>query len=201
MGGETGTLAEKAEVHGEPPDEGESNTLFGARWGAPAKVATALASDRTDDPVRLYLREISSVNLLSREGEVAIAKRIEAGRWAMIAGLCESPLTFQAIVIWRDELNDGKILLRDIIDVEATYAGPGAKAIPPSGIKSNYSEKDQDEGASGDDNADDDIENAMSLAAIEAELKPTVLATFDKIADRYKRLRRLQDRDIHNRLH
>src|SRR5215468_5481546 len=217
MGGETGTLAEKAEVHGEPPDEGESNTLFGARWGAPAKVATALASDRTDDPVRLYLREISSVNLLSREGEVAIAKRIEAGRWAVIAGLCESPLTFQAIVIWRDELKDGKILLRDIIDVEATYAGPGAEAIPtaipdvvsapvvtsapPSGIKSNYSERELDEGASGDDNADDDIENAMSLAAIEAELKPTVLATFDKIADRYKRLRRLQDRDIHNRLH
>src|SRR5215471_5499582 len=130
MGGETGTLAEKAEVHREPPDEGESNTLFGARWGAPAKVATALASDRTDDPVRLYLREISSVNLLSREGEVAIAKRLEAGRWAMLAGLCESPLTFQAIVIWRDELNDGKIFLRDIIDVEATYAGPGGEAIP-----------------------------------------------------------------------
>src|SRR5215467_13190611 len=128
MGGETGTLAEKAEVHREPPDEGESNTLFGARWGAPAKVATALASDRTDDPVRLYLREISSVNLLSREGEVAIAKRIEAGRWAVIAGLCESPLTFQAIVIWRDELNEGKIFLRDIIDVEATYAGPGTEA-------------------------------------------------------------------------
>src|SRR5499427_5966771 len=130
MDGETGTLAEKAEVHGEPPDEGESNTLVGARWGAPAKVATASASDRTDDPVRLYLREISSVDLLSREGEVAIAKRIEAGRGAMIAGLCESPLTFQAILIWRDELNHGKIFLRDIIDVEATYAGPDAEAIP-----------------------------------------------------------------------
>src|SRR5215467_7864967 len=217
MGGETGTLAEKAEVHREPPDEGESNTLFGARWGAPAKVATALASDRTDDPVRLYLREISSVNLLSREGEVAIAKRIEAGRWAVIAGLCESPLTFQAIVIWRDELKDGKILLRDIIDVEATYAGPGAEAIPnaipdvvsapvvtsapPSGIKSNYSERELDESASGDDNAGDDIEKAMSLAAIEAELKPTVLATFDKIADSHRRLRRLQDRDVLNKLH
>jgi len=177
----------------------------------------ALASDRTDDPVRLYLREISSVNLLSREGEVAIAKRIEAGRWAVIAGLCESPLTFQAIVIWRDELNGGKVLLREIIDVEATYAGPGAEAIPTtisnvvaspvltsapqSGIKSKYSERELDEGGSGDDNADDDIENATSLAAIEAELKPTVLATFDRIADRYKRLRRLQDRDIRNRLH
>ena len=84
-------------------------------------------AERTDDPVRMYLREMGSVELLSREGEIAIAKRIEAGREAMIAGLCESPLTFQAIIIWRDELNDGKIFLRDIIDLEATYAGPDAK--------------------------------------------------------------------------
>jgi len=204
-------LSQWAEVHDKPPDEGESNTLVGARWGAPTKVATASASDRTDDPVRLYLREISSVNLLSREGEVAIAKRIEAGRWAVIAGLCESPLTFQAIVIWRDELNDGKIFLRDIIDVEATHDALGVEAIPsalpdvaappiltstpPSGIESDYSERELDESAS-----DDDIENAISLAAVEAELKPTVLATFNKIADSYRRLRRLQDRDIHNNL-
>ncbi len=86
--------------------------------------------ERTDDPVRMYLREMGSVELLSREGEIAIAKRIEAGREAMIAGLCESPLTFQAIIIWRDELNDGKILLRDIIDLEATYQGPDAKPAP-----------------------------------------------------------------------
>ena len=78
----------------------------------------------------MYLREMGSVELLSREGEIAIAKRIEAGREAMIAGLCESPLTFQAIIIWRDELNDGKVLLRDIIDLDATYAGPDAKAMP-----------------------------------------------------------------------
>src|SRR5579871_6670158 len=84
---------------------------------------------RTDDPVRMYLREMGSVELLSREGEIAIAKRIEAGREAMIAGLCESPLTFQAIIIWRDELNDGKVFLRDIIDLEATYAGPDAKNV------------------------------------------------------------------------
>ena len=215
----------------EPPDEGESNPLVGARWEAPTKGATALASDRTDDPVRLYLREIRSVNLLSREGEVAIAKRIEAGRGAMIAGLCESPLTFQAILIWRDELNHGKTFLRDIIDVEATYAGPDAETIPtatpdavasppasatpyvtvvlppvltsapPSDIKSNSSDREPGEDASGDDNTDDDLENAMSLATIEAELKPMVLATFDKIADRYKRLRQLQDRDNHNKLH
>ncbi|HEY6830970.1 MAG TPA: RNA polymerase sigma factor region1.1 domain-containing protein, partial [Pseudolabrys sp.] len=86
-------------------------------------------SERTDDPVRMYLREMGSVELLSREGEIAIAKRIEAGREAMIAGLCESPLTFQAIIIWRDELNEGKVFLRDIIDLEATYAGPDAKQM------------------------------------------------------------------------
>ena len=86
-------------------------------------------SERTDDPVRMYLREMGSVELLSREGEIAIAKRIEAGREAMIAGLCESPLTFQAVIIWRDELNDGKVFLRDIIDLEATYAGPDAKQM------------------------------------------------------------------------
>ena len=82
----------------------------------------------------MYLREMGSVELLSREGEIAIAKRIEAGREAMIAGLCESPLTFQAIIIWRDELNEGKILLRDIIDLEATYEGPEAKNAPPAAL-------------------------------------------------------------------
>src|SRR5205814_10573679 len=94
-------------------------------------------AERTDDPVRMYLREMGSVDLLSREGEVAIAKRIEAGREAMIAGLCESPLTFQAIIIWRDELNAGKVLLRDIIDLEATHAGPDAKAVPAPVIGPN----------------------------------------------------------------
>src|SRR3954471_20938036 len=99
----------------------------------PIKVEAEKApTDRTDDPVRMYLREMGQVELLSREGEIAIAKRIEAGREAMIHGLCENPLTFQAIIIWRDELNDGKILLRDIIDLEATYAGPEAKAAQPA---------------------------------------------------------------------
>src|SRR5512145_2643977 len=96
----------------------------------PAASATrSEPADRTDDPVRMYLRDMGSVELLSREGEIAIAKRIEAGREAMIAGLCESPLTFQAIIIWRDELNEGKVFLRDIIDLEATYAGPDAKQM------------------------------------------------------------------------
>src|SRR5262245_16295260 len=94
--------------------------------------ARAEPAERSDDPVRMYLRDMGSVKLLSREGEIAIAKRIEAGREAMIAGLCESPLTFQAIIIWRDELMNAKILLRDIIDLEATYEGPEAKAVPPA---------------------------------------------------------------------
>ena len=100
--------------------------------GLPVKTTTTTKEpvERTDDPVRMYLREMGTVELLSREGEIAIAKRIEAGREAMIAGLCESPLTFQAIIIWRDELNEGRILLRDIIDLEATYAGPDAKKAP-----------------------------------------------------------------------
>src|SRR5207245_11371071 len=104
--------------------------LVEAARAVPAKTETKEPAERTDDPVRMYLREMGSVELLSRKGEIAIAKRIEAGREAMIAGLCESPLSFQAIIIWRDELNDGKVFLRDIIDLEATYAGPDAKAVP-----------------------------------------------------------------------
>src|SRR4051794_40754230 len=112
-------------------DEEESGEMVEAAPRAVvAKAERAEPADRTDDPVRMYLREMGSVELLSREGEIAIAKRIEAGREAMIAGLCESPLTFQAIIIWRDELNDGKVLLRDIIDLEATYAGPEGKGAP-----------------------------------------------------------------------
>lgn len=187
-------------------------------------------SERTDDPVRMYLREMGSVELLSREGEIAIAKRIEAGREAMIAGLCESPLTFQAIIIWRDELNEGKVFLRDIIDLEATYAGPDAKMPAPVGpdgkplpgsefatgaqpaapaqatpFKASPSvadgeEKDPAELAAEADMDDDEFENSMSLAAIEAELKPKVLETFDTVANEYKRLRKLQEQDIELRL-
>src|ERR1700709_1489944 len=84
--------------------------------------------DRTDDPVRMYLREMGSVELLSREGEIAIAKRIEAGRDTMIRGLCESALTFEAIMVWREELGTGRILLREVIDLEQTYGGVNAAA-------------------------------------------------------------------------
>jgi RNA polymerase primary sigma factor len=188
--------------------------------------------ERTDDPVRMYLREMGSVELLSREGEIAIAKRIEAGREAMIAGLCESPLTFQAIIIWRDELNDGKILLRDIIDLEATYAGPDGKkqpkidmtapgaaeavaaaalaaAPPPPRERVAPATAPQTPPAGFDGEAappaegfddDDDLENSVSLSAMEAELKPKVLETFDRIADAYKKLRRLQDQNVANKL-
>ena len=110
--------------------EGENELVEVQQRPVPAKSGAKDPAGRTDDPVRMYLREMSSVELLSREGEIAIAKRIETGREAMIAGLCESPLTFQAIIIWRDELNDGKVLLRDIIDLDATYGGPDAKALP-----------------------------------------------------------------------
>src|SRR5271165_829857 len=92
------------------------------------------AFDRTDDPVRMYLREMGSVELLSREGEIAIAKRIEAGRELMIGALCESPLTFEALTVWRDELNEGKVLLRDIIDLEAMY-GAGPDGQPPPAVE------------------------------------------------------------------
>jgi RNA polymerase primary sigma factor len=178
-------------------------------------------SDRTDDPVRMYLREMGSVELLSREGEIAIAKRIEAGREAMIAGLCESPLTFQAIIIWRDELNAANVLLRDIIDLEATYAGPDAKKpeiqtpimppgiapvaaqpAPPAAPAARLPGDDEEEVPPPipDDDDDDDFENALSLAAMEAEIKPRVLETFDRVADTYKKLRRLQDQRVEGTL-
>ena len=157
---------------------------------------TSTALDRTDDPVRMYLREMGSVELLSREGEIAIAKRIEAGRETMIAGLCESPLTFQAIIIWRDELNEGKILLRDIIDLDATFAGPDAKKVDHSqaALAGEAPPRVEPEEEEVDEDGEDD--NSMSLAAMEAELKPKVLETFDTIAGDYKKLRKLQDQKV-----
>lgn len=196
----------------------------------PIKVEAEKApADRTDDPVRMYLREMGQVELLSREGEIAIAKRIEAGREAMIQGLCESPLTFQAIIIWRDELNEAKILLRDIIDLEATYAGPEAKnaqvmsdeklaepkkpepirkpeprreerrvevvkrddeygdVLSPEDFDRPQVEEEEDEG---------DEDPGVSLSAMEAELKPKVVETFDRVAKTYKSLRKLQDQEV-----
>jgi RNA polymerase primary sigma factor len=231
----------------EPADDDDTDTDLVEVTAKPiATKETKEPSERTDDPVRMYLREMGSVELLSREGEIAIAKRIEAGREAMIAGLCESPLTFQAIIIWRDELNEAKVFLRDIIDLEATYAGPDGKQVPPpagaaaapaaeGGGPANPAatvaappaaptgptpfkpaqpasrtapvggngedEEDSLEGANlSDDSDEDDFENSLSLAAIEAELKPKVLETFDAIADNYKKLRRLQDQNVEGKL-
>ena len=163
------------------------------------KPAKTTSTDRTDDPVRMYLREMGSVDLLSREGEIAIAKRIEAGKEAMIEGLCESPLTFQAIIIWRDELNEGQVLLRDIIDLEASYAGPDAKnkkvaKNPNDKDSSNKDGSSESEDSSDSDSDYNEYENNVSLAAMEADLKPEVFLIFDEISVKYKKLRSLQDK-------
>jgi RNA polymerase primary sigma factor len=165
--------------------------------------------DRTDDPVRMYLREMGSVELLSREGEIAIAKRIEAGRNTMIAGLCESPLTFQAITIWRDELLSEDILLRDVIDLEATFGAGveqdadarvvdeiGAANSPAAPDRAAEVELDADGNPierDEDDDEDDDDQVGMSLAAMEAALKPRVLDILDRIAADYAKLAEMQD--------
>ncbi|WP_137703105.1 RNA polymerase sigma factor RpoD [Marimonas lutisalis] len=168
--------------------------------------------DRTDDPVRMYLREMGSVELLSREGEIAIAKRIEAGRNTMIAGLCESPLTFQAITIWRDELLSEDILLRDVIDLETTFGNQldedgeddepvveaaNVSAAPKSKEKSDEPELDADGNPIAKEDDDDEEEQAnMSLAAMETALKPRVLETLDRIASDYAKLSEMQDSRI-----
>ena len=246
------------EAREEPDEEESEGELVEVSRSTPAKTERAEPGERTDDPVRMYLREMGSVELLSREGEIAIAKRIEAGREAMIAGLCESPLTFQAIIIWRDELNLGKVFLRDIIDLEATYSGPEVKgagapgAVPgpgdgvalgvpnegatpvengqttgspslataapapkqvsPAASATARALKADDGNGNGeddlsDDNAlgesdldEDDLDGSMSLAAIEAELKPKVVETFDTVADHYKKLRRLQEQNVESKL-
>jgi RNA polymerase primary sigma factor len=192
---------------GADDDEGGGGAVATAPPVPAVTRAPAEPAERTDDPVRMYLRDMGSVELLSREGEIAIAKRIEAGREAMIAGLCESPLTFQAIIIWRDELMNAKLLLRDIIDLEATYE-PEAKAAPPvahtTGAPPTVPSTEPAVGAEevGEPRAEselddeDEYENALSLAAMEAELKPKVLETFDKIAATYKKLRKLQDKKV-----
>jgi RNA polymerase primary sigma factor len=230
------TEADDSEGEEDKDEGGEDETdneLVEVTQKAVTEVKKSEPGERTDDPVRMYLREMGTVELLSREGEIAIAKRIEAGREAMIAGLCESPLSFQAIIIWRDELNEGKIFLRDIIDLEATYAGPDAKAgmnnamiagptgengeapaeggqaaaaapahvappaAPPSPTPFRAAQPAPGGAPGGEEK---DPGDQMSLAAIEAELKPKVVEIFDKIAESYKKLRKLQEQDIQNQL-
>ena len=220
---------EETEVEKDEEDQGQEVAPSSSSTAVSTTSNTKAGSDRTDDPVRMYLREMGSVELLSREGEIAIAKRIEAGRETMIEGLCESPLTFQAIIIWREQLAQGEILLRDIIDLEATYAGPDAKqaapdmsaihtapkveavaekpkpAAPAPRRASSDSEDDyvpEEPQAPQDpvpDDDDDEFENALSLSAMEAELKPQVVETFDRIANAYGQMREMQDRHAENR--
>ncbi len=230
-------------IESEEAEEGEEGGAVVAAEGSKALATTAKAGeqyDRTDDPVRMYLREMGSVELLSREGEIAIAKRIEAGRELMIGALCESPLTFEALTVWRDELNEGKVLLRDIIDLEAMYgAGPDGQpanvpppvgpdgqplnngmGTPPNGAAPPVPEfkkpeppkpapapkpaepKAEGEGGEGgetpaaDDGDDFDDEGNLPLSAMEAALKPQVLASLDAIANLYKKLGKLQDASV-----
>src|ERR1700728_2826630 len=222
--------AEDADSEEETKEDAEDETdneLVEVTQKAVTEVKKSEPGERTDDPVRMYLREMGTVELLSREGEIAIAKRIEAGREAMIAGLCESPLTFQAIIIWRDELNEGKVLLRDIIDLEATYAGPDGKNTPkidmtapgaqealaaqrapatapinpPAGLR-RPGDDEEAEAPIPEENfeEEDDMENSVSLSAMESELKPKVLETFDRIADAYKKLNKLQVQNVESKL-
>ena len=169
---------------------------------------------RTDDPVRMYLREMGSVELLSREGEIAIAKRIEAGREMMIGGICESPLTVRALMGWRDALNEGKILLRDIVDLDATYASgivePADIIMPPSSVPplvpDTEGESEVEAEAEGEEAAaetadpeaegEDGEESSISLATMEAQLRPGVTAIFDAIAEIHKKLHKVQDQRI-----
>ncbi len=163
-----------------------------------AKGNISAEAGRTDDPVRMYLREMGSVELLSREGEIAIAKRIEAGREMMIGGICESPLTIQAILGWHDGLNEGKLLLRDIIDLEATYGGgPGSEAdLMGEGEDTETNEgMDDEESNLGDEESEFDAEGDeenLSLSMLEEKLKPQVMETLDNIATTYGKLFRLQ---------
>jgi RNA polymerase primary sigma factor len=229
-------------IESEEAEEGEEGGALVAEGAGKALATTPKSGeqyDRTDDPVRMYLREMGSVELLSREGEIAIAKRIEAGRELMIGALCESPLTFEALTVWRDELNEGKVLLRDIIDLEAMYgAGPdGQPNVPPpvgpdgqplnTGVngansaaapqpaefkkpapppapkpapapKADGEEGDPGEQAAAADGQEEDFddEGNLPLSAMEAALKPQVLAALDAIAGLYKKLGKLQDASV-----
>jgi RNA polymerase primary sigma factor len=172
--------------------ESEESDDSGEATGT-AVVATGNTAEdigRTDDPLRMYLREMGSVELLSREGEIAIAKRIEAGREKMIGAICESPLTMEAVIDWRDQLLEERVLLRDIIDLDSTYGGTTESATASQDEEGDGDDEESAEDAEGED---DDDENKLSFAAMEAALKPQVLETFAEIAKTYKKLHRLQE--------
>ncbi|AUM74132.1 RNA polymerase sigma factor RpoD [Paracoccus jeotgali] len=197
---EMGIQVVENEEEGDEPEGGEVATTAGSREVTVATTETEKL-DRTDDPVRMYLREMGSVELLSREGEIAIAKRIEAGRNTMILGLCESPLTFKAITMWRQELLDEDILLRDVIDLDATFGQAmeeeAEEELAANAASPNKPEREQETDADGnplpDDDEDEDDGQNLSLAAMEASLKPQVLETLEAIALDYEKLADMQD--------
>src|SRR4051794_29155518 len=172
----------------EQAEEAEGGEVAVREETAVATTEDKPAYDRTDDPVRMYLREMGSVELLSREGEIAIAKRIEAGRDTMIRGLCESALTFEAIMVWREELGSGRILLREVIDLEQTYGGlnAGVEALPVEAVAEAEEEKEEAEAVEGqpEGESDDDFDDGAgpTISAMEAELREGVMATLDAIA-------------------
>ena len=179
--------AEKAEGEDEPEEKEGTGNVDEASLG------------RTDDPVRMYLREMGSVELLSREGEIAIAKRIEAGRDMMIGGLCESPLTFRAIIQWHDALKAGRMLLRDIVDLEATQGGPKEAEVTAEGAEPGAEGEPAAPAFEAPEETDDGDDNegpGMSLSALEEKLKPEVLATFEEIEGLYKKLHKVQARRL-----
>ena len=208
---ELGITVVDSEEEGE--EESEKKQELATVSGSKAVTTTkgnARGSDRTDDPVRMYLREMGSVELLSREGEIAIAKRIEAGRDAMIRGLCESPLTFEAMIVWRDELVNERVLLRDIIDLEATY---GAENPPPEPEEEEEDEEDEAENSENEDETEEeaaarrrreeeeeDESAAMSMSAMEAELREGVTNKLDEIAKEFKQFQALQEKLIGRRM-
>lgn len=153
---------------------------------------------RTDDPVRMYLREMGSVELLSREGEIAIAKRIETGREDMIGGICESPLTMRALVDWRNALVNGEILLRDIIDLEASMEPEEEAEALPEKTEITQEQNAQDQQTEDPESEGEEDEGGMSLAAMEQALMPFILEKFDHIADIYDKLRKLQQQRVNN---
>ena len=201
-------LSEQGITVVENEEEGEAQAKSTAlattdKSGAVVKKGNARGSDRTDDPVRMYLREMGAVELLSREGEIAIAKRIEAGRDAMIRGLCESPLTFEAMMVWRDELVNERILLRDLIDLEATY---GAENPAPEDdeedeetLEARENETVEERHAR-EEREDEEEGAAMSMSSMEAELREGVLDKLDEIAGAFSAFRKLQEKLVSRRM-
>ncbi|HEY2710639.1 MAG TPA: RNA polymerase sigma factor RpoD [Caulobacteraceae bacterium] len=196
----------------EDAPEQESTDVAAREETAVVETTKESAYDRTDDPVRMYLREMGSVELLSREGEIAIAKRIEAGRDTMIRGLCESALTFEAIMVWREELGQGRILLREVIDLEQTYGGQVAQALSDEAVAGekieaepaarDEDEEDGDKPPPGATDDDDDFDDGAgpTISAMEGELREGVMATLDAIAGEFEAFRRLQEKLVEHRL-